>query len=514
MRKRFHILCGIATVAFLLAPFANAQTTVNKIVYTLNSAGTAYTVTGFEEGIVDAVIESSIDGKPVTTINQNVFKTAATLKSVMIPASVTTMGNSIFQNNKSLEIVTFEDGDQPLAMGGWTFNGCTNIKEILLPARLSAFGNTSNFNGCTSLSKVTFGEGCKLSDLKQSTFTGCTALEEIDLSPLKSIKTLPASIFKNSGLKRIRFAEDAILGNIQWDVFLNTPLESVELPASLRSIGARAFQNCSKLLMLEIPAYVKSIAPDAFGNTNGNTGVNCVVFNQHGGTWPSVDSQGNADLTVSILGANTKAYCYKDVENAPENVITVAPIYAEKYTTYFNSRCAIELPEGVCASTVSTINNSNLVLDFSKYTAGSTIPGQTPVLLQCEQENTTLYPRILPSGPVVPISPNLLVGNENDAAYQKSTINYVLTETAGSYSFDKVETGTNPANHAYLALSESLADGKNRFPLDDIASGMPSVIMDNDAAGKIFNLMGIEMDPENLCPGIYIKNGKKFIIRK
>lgn len=630
MRKRFHILCGIATAAFLFAALANAQTTVNKIVYTLNSTGTAYTVTGFEEGIVDAVIESAIDGKPVTTINQNVFKTASTLKSVKIPATITTMGNSIFQNNTSLETVTFEDGDQPLAMGGWTFNKCSSIKEIVLPGRLTSFGNNSNFNECSALTKVVFSQGCKLADLKQYTFEktnlsqldlsgiekltafnanclqnlkstavtvtlplsstplpkdflknclattiiypegtteisqnslngytkvetlllpstlktvgnsafkgctalknitfaensvmnsslnycfeNCTALESIDMSPLKSVKGLVAT-FKNSGLKSITFGEDSKINTFNWDLFANTPIESIKCPATLTTIGARAFLNCSGINMLELPTGVNSINENAFGHDDGKEGVKCVVFNQQGGIWPALTPEG-ATESCTILGDGTKAYCYKDVESVPESVIKVAPIYAESVTTYFNSGCAIELPEGVKASTVSAITGSKPTLDFTKYIAGSVLPGNTPVILQCQQSGVIFYPKILPDGSLEPVSPNLLVGSENEASYQGNTVNYALAESNGAYCFSKVTGGSNPANHAYLALSESQAGNNETFALDDIASGMPSVIMDNDSDSKIFNLMGIEMNPENLRPGIYIRNGKKFIVKK
>ncbi len=627
MRKRFHILCGIATAAFLFAPFANAQTTVNKIVYTLNSAGTAYTVTGYEEGIVDAVIESSIDGKPVTTINQNVFKTAATLKSVMIPASVTTMGNSIFQDNKSLEIVTFEDGDQPLAMGGWTFNGCTNIKEIVMPARLASFGANSNFNKCSSLEKVIFKGPGKLTNFQKYTFTesklaeldlsglenveqfdatnlqviysssikvtlpkkmtplpkdvlskctasevifpegtttipnqaldgykavvsvyipssvtsignsafrnctslsnvtfaynktlnssmnyafqGCTSLESIDLSPLPRIKGLVAT-FLNSGLKKVIFSPESKITTLNWDLFNGTQLESIDIPATVTKLGARAFYNCTNLNTINIPKGVSQILTNTFSHDKDRSGIKNVVFNQEGGNWPAAIEADTIDI---ILAGDTRAYCYKDMSDTPDGVIKVAPIQTAKYTTYYNSKAAIMLPEGVKASLVSAVNGSNVVLDFTKYEAGSTIPGQTAVLLQCEQENTTLYPRILPNGPVVPMASNLLVGSEDDTPYQKSTVNYALSNNNGSYGFYKVTDGSNPANNAYLALSADAAAGKNYFMIENVSTGL-TIIEDNQSSqGKIYNLMGIEMDAEKLSPGIYIKNGKKFIVR-
>ncbi len=630
MRKRFRKFCGIVTTIFFPVAMLNAQTTVNQIVYTPNSDNTAYTVTGFTEGIVDAVIESSINGIPVTTINEKVFTNASSLKSVVIPASITKMGNSIFQNNKSLETVIFEDGDQPLSMGGWTFNGCDKIKEIALPGRLASFGANSNFNGCSALSKISFGDGCKLPDLKSytfektalteldlsgienlktananclqnltsqhivvtlpkaitakpkdflkscnaveiiypegsgdiaqsslegytqvetlrfpstlktvgnSAFKGCTslkivnfsentvlnsslnycfencnALTTVDLSPLKSLKGLVAT-FKNSGLKEIVFGENSQINTFNWDTFAGTPLESIECPSTLQKIGARAFLNCGNLKTINLPAGVNSINENAFGYDEGQKGVECVVFNQQGGEWPAVDAEGETGKVV-ILGADTKAYCYKDVTDVPQQVVTVAPMYTETYTTYFNSGCAVEIPDGVKASTVIGLNGGTLVFDFEQYSPGMSLPGMTPVVLSCANPDQTLYPRILPEGSVEAVSPNLLVGSETDEPYRVGFANYVLESTGTGYSFNKVGDGSNVANHAYLSLTPAVAGEVASFPLNNIASGFPEIVVDNDVKlTKIYNLMGTEVNPWSLSPGIYVSNGKKFVVK-
>lgn len=514
MKKRNHKIMALLAMSFLWASSSSAQTVVDNLKYTLNSDGQSYAVTGFVEGITEANIPSEIEGKPVTVINKEVFKTASSLKSVKIPATVKTMGNSVFQGNASLETVVFEDGDTPLAVGGWTFNDCTAIKTILLPSRLSSFGANSNFKGCTSLTKVSFAEGCKLSDLKQYTFENCTALEEADLSQLKSLKVLPAGTFKNAGLKKILLPQDGALNKIQWDVFVNTPLESVELPATLNSIGARAFQNCSKLALVNVPAKVNSISPDAFGYTTGNTGVGCVVLNMQGGTWPSVDGNGNPDLTQKFLGADTRAYCYKNVTDIPEGVVKVAPIAAAKYTTYFCSTSAVALPEGVKAFTVSGIENNKLVLDTKVLGEGDVIPAGSPVLMQCAGDAPTLYPAILPDNTAAPLAPNLLKGSEEAEALPATSVNYTLVNNNGTYSFVKAETGENAANNAWLALDEAQAGNNASFLIDNPTSAAQVVITDNETDSKVYNLFGIEMDPENLAPGIYVKNGKKIMVRK
>lgn len=633
MKKNYLLPLCLSCMAMALgATGVDAQTTVNKIQYTLNAAGTAYTVTGFEEGLVTADIESAIDGIPVTTINQKVFQTASELKSVNIPASITTMGNSIFQNNKSLETVTFEEGDQPLAMGGWTFNGCDKIKEVVLPARLASFGANSNFNLCSALVKVVFNGPCALKDFKAYTFTesalteldlsglenveafnannmqniyssaikvtlpkkmtpkpkdmlskctatevifpegtteiaaqaldaykavttvsipstvktignsafrnctslanvkfaynptlnssmnycfqGCTALESIDLTPLPGVKGLVSTFF-NSGLKNITFASDTQLSVMNWDLFNGTQIETIDIPASVTRFGARAFYNCSKLKTINVPAGVATIMTQAFGHDADKTGVETVIFEQKGGTWPAAIE---GDTTDIILAADTKAYCYKDMTDVPEGVTTVAPIEAAKYSTYF-STTPVGLPDGVSGSVVTGVSDRNLTLDFSKYTAGQVIPASTAVLLKIDNPDKTLYPVITPDNRSRYTGVNYLVGSEDETsvAINDGNVGYVLKNAASdTFGFERSDaaTLTNAANKAVLVLPATLAGDSSWFALGGTSTVIDAISVENgENDAPVYNLMGVEVDRDSLAPGIYVSKGKKFIVR-
>lgn len=539
------------------------------------------------------------------------------------------MGNSIFQNNTSLETVVFEDGNQPLAMGGWTFNGCSAIKEIVLPARLASFGANSNFNGCSSLTKVVFRGPSTLADLKAYTFEatalteidfsgltevetfnanilqkltsaavkvtlpqkmtkkpnealascnaeeivfpegvteiaanaldgytkvkklsipstltklgntafkgctslsdvtfasnptlnssmnycfeGCTALDEIDLSPLPGVKGLVAT-FKNSGLSHITFSPESKMTTFNWDLFNGTPLKSIDCPATLTKIGARAFLNCGNLKTVRIPKGVTEILADAFSHDADKKGVDIVVFDQQSGNWPAAVENGAA---VNILASDTKAYCYKDVTGVPEGVTTVATMQAAPYSTYFSST-PVALPDGVTAGVVSGIDNGKLILDFDKYVSGKIIPASTAVLLKSGLSSTTLYPVIEPEDNSVFDGTNYLSGTEDNSTVDAGgKICYALTEKDGKYSFDKTEGQLeNVANHAYLALPSAIAGSYSSFPVSDTTTGIMDIISDESVSDTpVYNLQGIRVDINKLTPGIYISNGRKFIVK-
>lgn len=61
----------------------------------------------------------------------------------------------------------------------------------------------------------------------------------------------------------------AILQFIEDEAFLRGNFISVRIPEGVMSIGSRAFANCNRLEQIEIPASVTSIAADAFEGTDG-----------------------------------------------------------------------------------------------------------------------------------------------------------------------------------------------------------------------------------------------------
>ena len=148
-----------------------------------------------------------------------------------------------------------------------TFNGCSSLAEISLPASLTRIG-ISAFQRCSSLAKVLNLENTKVTSIDQYVFRYCTSLAEITFpASLTSIGafafqgasfeeiTLPASLtYINSSfyeckkLKRVINLENTQLTSTGGNAFYGcSSLAEISLPASLTSIGDSAFQRCSSL---------------------------------------------------------------------------------------------------------------------------------------------------------------------------------------------------------------------------------------------------------------------------
>ena len=228
----------------------------------------------------------------LATIGEEMFYNSK-LKTVVIPANVTTIGGSAFKNCSSLATVTFEKESQLKTIGGGysgsssyyygAFSGCSSLTSIEIPASVETI-EAAAFKGCSSLTTVTFEQGSQLKTIggdyyKQfyygafsdcpittieipasvetigsSAFSGCTSLTAIEIPA--SVTTIGTAAFKGcSSLTTVTFEKGSQLktigggysGSSYYGAFSDCPITSIEIPASVTTIGTAAFKGCSSL---------------------------------------------------------------------------------------------------------------------------------------------------------------------------------------------------------------------------------------------------------------------------
>lgn len=204
---------------------------------------------------------SSVTGNPtsvvisntVTTIATTAFSDMASLVSVTIPSSVTTIEDYAFKQ--------------------------TSLTTVTIPNSVTSLGNTT-FQGVSTLTSVTFGSG--LTSIGNSTFKG-TSLTSLDLSQT-NITSIGAQAFRN-----------------------NTTLTSVILPSGITYFGADAFQNTG-IISIEFPSTINSqysFTDNAFYTT---APLQQIIFNNTDGP-VSFDtdflSSFNADSNTQIIVHDT-----------------------------------------------------------------------------------------------------------------------------------------------------------------------------------------------------------------
>ncbi|MDE6001543.1 MAG: leucine-rich repeat domain-containing protein [Clostridia bacterium] len=120
--------------------------------YTLSTDKTYYSVAGYGTATEsEIVIPATYNGKPVKAINAYAFQYSSKIKSVVIPKSVTSIGNFAFFMCNSITSVTINGG---ASIGNSAFSN-SSLTNITIGSEVASIGDSA-FNDCSSLTSVTF----------------------------------------------------------------------------------------------------------------------------------------------------------------------------------------------------------------------------------------------------------------------------------------------------------------------------------------------------------------------
>ncbi len=181
----------------------------------------------------NVIIPKYLNGKPVITIGQEAFQgKSKVLKSVLIPDSVTSIGDYAFSFCGNLESITIPSS--VTSIGKKAFSGCNNLESITVES------NNANYSSQDGI--LYNKDKTQIIEVPQG-ISGSIVLPN-------TLTSIGSSAFFNCGnLKTVTFEENSKLENIGYSAFDGCiGLESITIPSSVTSIGGSAFYNCSKLM--------------------------------------------------------------------------------------------------------------------------------------------------------------------------------------------------------------------------------------------------------------------------
>ena len=198
------------------------------------------------------------------TISANVVTSALGCSGeAVIPATVTSIGPSAFEDKADVTAVTFASGSALASIADQAFAN-SGIASIDIPASVSSIGHQA-FLGTSTLTTVRFASGSALTTIGESVFT-YSSITSISIPA--SVTSIGQYAFQRADyIETVTFGVGSGITTIPYGLFHYSGLRSISLPSGITSIAASAFYNNPNLTSITIPQAVTSIGANAFGSS-------------------------------------------------------------------------------------------------------------------------------------------------------------------------------------------------------------------------------------------------------
>ena len=469
---------------------------------------------------------TSVDLSKIKKMDTGVFW-ATPLTSVEWPAAVTEIPANTFWACGKLTTIKGIPGqpgawDNITKIGANAFNMCTDLTTIKLPAELKTI-DAQAFRSCDHLATVDY--GTKVETIGDGAFMSTGALKKFFFKG--SVKTLGADAFRESGLTCVHLKGDMTIGK---EAFMDCKsLKYVEFPATssatqpLTYVAESMFAGCTSLPFITLPSTVTEIKANAFNGCSSLKYVNILAASPAtlgANVFPTTAGVYVKPSKLSAYQADAAWNAYSPKDTYEQTLATKYASFDHDFPVSFvakNGHEALEAYVGPSTYRVTQPTKVQKILKMIKVTSTAANEG---VLLKGELGRTYTY-QIAETDSVL-YTGNRVIGVRED-------ITLVQTESDGKsnwvlqpdYKLHLVSNGTIKSGRAYvhetndgdtsfgakgIYLSFALDEEKNTTGIDKVENKKA------DEENVYYTLSGVRViNPTE--KGVYIKNGKKVIIR-
>lgn len=469
----------LASLLAMMQVHAQSYTDANNVNYSINGT-TAYvdaspSATG-DITIPDHITVSETD-YPVTIIGDLAFNGCTGLTSVVIPNSVTAIKSQAFASS--------------------------GLTSITIPSSVTSI-EISAFSYCEKLASVTISGGEMT--IGDEAFNYCEKLSTVNI--LGSVTSLGTKAFYHCSLLT-SFAIPNGLTTISSQTFSYSGLTAITIPYGVTTIEESAFSGCAGLTTVTIPGSVTAIGNYAFYLCSAVNDVYCYAA-PSAWNYSTLDFKSGKGTHFHVFdasawsGSSVRATFDDDLATHTSNIAgnLVDGVY---WSTYYSS-AGNQQADASTTVYKAEVSGSTLVLTEI---ADKVINEGQAVILESTAASTTLTPQAAVSA--TSYTDNALEGVSSPLAKDDAYDYYVLSNGSSGIGFYRYTGATLGANKAFV--KQAASPSRDFFGFEDNETTNIENLTPTLSEGEEvwYDLSGRRV--ESPTKGIYIKNGKKFVVR-
>lgn len=396
-------------------------------------------------------------------------------------------------------------------------SGLDNLCELQLPKKLLTI-DTNAFDGCASLEEITL--PATFTTMNEGGLYGSGIKNVLVNSKHQTMKSIDGSLFETNNDGKLRLVVYPP-GRGEADAIISTQFDYIDDYAFYKIPNLRNvyIDNCLPEGNMVLPTNQEPLVHEESGEL-------LHVYVNDG----SYDKQGNEHLSLLFDEYANDYFWGEYYDEGCLHIYYPLTVTSANWATLYIG-FPTQLPEGCTAYVVSSSDPEVTHLAKLK-NIGRVIPRTTPVVIKASEAG--IYKLIRHEGSVPDLKKynNRLVGSYIgqeggkfgiDVNQETAITGSVLTlgrNKDGVVGFFKYNGTRIPPYRAYLTVN-TIIDGSKpyfTFDIDDTIDDMPTTVETvadarGRADGAVYDLQGRRMNTSHLKSGIYIRNGKKIVVK-
>lgn len=253
----------------------------------------------------------------VTEIGLTTFSNCTSLTSIVLPDSITKIGTGAFSYCTSLKSIYITDIEawlnikfdymtaSPLYNGADLYLNNEKVTDVVIPDSITSIGNYAFYN-CKSLTSVIIPDS--VTSIGEHAFIYCYDLTNITIPD--SIATIGTHAFYSCRSLTNIDIPDSVTSIDALTFSYCESLENVKIGNSVTSIGENAFYNCKSLTSITIPDSVSDIDDSAFKRCDNLT---TVIYGGSEEDWNNISIGGSNTYLIDAYNNSKCDHIFGDI---------------------------------------------------------------------------------------------------------------------------------------------------------------------------------------------------------